>query len=48
MQIKRRGKKLKIVRTEETESSWLDDLPERPDVIAGDPEDLVHIDWSKE
>ena len=48
VEINRRGKKLKIVRAKETESSWLDDLPERPDVIAGDPEDLVHIDWSKE
>ena len=28
VEINRRGKKLKIVRTEETESSWLDDLPD--------------------
>jgi hypothetical protein len=48
IEIHRRGKKLKIVRVEESESTWLDRLPERPEVIEGDPEDLVQIDWSKE
>jgi hypothetical protein len=24
----------------------LDNVPERHDVIAGDPEDFVHMDWS--
>ena len=49
VEIHRKGKKLRIVRAEPPESaSWLDRLPERPGVIAGDPEDLVHIDWSKE
>jgi len=28
--------------------SKLDRLVARPDVIVGDPEDLVHMDWSKE
>jgi hypothetical protein len=45
--IQRKGQTLKIVRVEEAQSSWLDRLPERPEVIEGDPEDLVHIDWSK-
>jgi hypothetical protein len=48
VEIHRKGKKLKIIRAEESESSWLDNLPERPWVVEGDPEDLVHIDWSKE
>jgi len=48
IEINRRGKKLKIVRAEGSESSWLDHLPERPEVIEGDPEGLVHMDWSKE
>jgi len=48
VEINRKGKKLKIVRAEPSEPNWLDQLPERPDVIEGDPEDLVHIDWSKE
>jgi antitoxin (DNA-binding transcriptional repressor) of toxin-antitoxin stability system len=25
---------------------WLDRLPRREGVIVGDPEDLVHMDWS--
>lgn len=29
-------------------ASKLDRLVARPDVIVGDPEDLVHMDWSKE
>ena len=48
VEINRRGKKLKIVRVDEVTSSRLDNLIERPDAIAGDPEDLVRIDWSKE
>ncbi len=48
VEINRRGKKLKIVRAEEVTSSRLDNLIERPEAIAGDPEDLVHIDWSKQ
>ena len=48
VEINRKGKKLKIVPAEPSESSWLDQLPERPEVIEGDPEDLVHVDWSKE
>jgi hypothetical protein len=26
--------------------SWLDRLPRREGVVQGDPEELVHIDWS--
>ena len=48
VEINRRGKKLKIVRADEVTSSRLDNLIERPHAIVGDPEDLVHIDWSKQ
>ena len=26
--------------------SWVDRLPRREGVVVGDPEDLVHLDWS--
>ena len=49
VEITRRGKKLKIVRADEdTATSRLENLVERPDAIAGDPDDLVGIDWSSE
>jgi prevent-host-death family protein len=47
VEIVRRGKKLKIVPSAGPRTSKLQNLPERPDVIVGDPEDLVHVDWSK-
>jgi hypothetical protein len=28
--------------------SWLDQLPRREGVVVGNPEDLVHIDWTGE
>ncbi len=48
VEIVRRGKKLKIVRVEEGTTNRLDNLVERPEVIQCDPEDIVHVDWSKE
>jgi hypothetical protein len=33
---------------EELSNRKLDRLPERPEVLLTDPEDLVHLDWSKE
>ena len=47
VEIVRRGKRLKIVPSGERKTSRLENLPVRHDVIVGDPEDLVHVDWSK-
>lgn len=44
--IERNGRELKIVPVEKR--SKLDRLVARPDFIIGDPEDLVHMDWSHE
>ena len=43
-EIKRKGKRL-IVRPAENK---LDRLESHPEFIVGDPDDLVHIDWSTE
>jgi len=45
LEIKRKGKTLKIVL--ENQASKLANLKKR-DVIVGDAEELVHIDWSSE
>jgi hypothetical protein len=45
IEIDRGGKRLLLVPKEKR--SKLENLVKR-DVIIGDPEDLVHIDWSKE
>ncbi len=45
IEINRRGQKLKIV--PEGPVSKLDNLIERP-YLKVDPEEIVHIDWSKE
>jgi hypothetical protein len=42
--IERNGHRLRI--EPEVPVSKLDQLPDRPDAIVGDPEDFVHIDWS--
>lgn len=44
--IERRGRRLRI--SAEEPPSRLDALPRRTNVINGDPEDLVHVDWSGE
>lgn len=44
--IERNGRELKIVPVDKP--SKLEKLVARPDFIVGDPEDLVHVDWSHE
>ena len=48
--IERKGKRLRIVLLPEVGSNRLTVISSLsdPDLIAGDPEDLVHIDWSEE
>lgn len=46
LEIERKGRKLQIVAEEPKRK--LDNLRRREDFIVGDPEDLVHLDWSKE
>ena len=45
LEIERRGKKLRI--TPEPLRDKLENLKRR-DCLVGDPEDIVHMDWSKE
>ena len=45
LEIKRKGQMLKIV--PEKKKSKLDNLVEHNSIV-GDPEDLVHVDWSHE
>lgn len=44
VEIKRKGQRLKIVPARRR--SKLDNLIPHPDLIVGDPEELVHFDWS--
>ena len=44
--IERNGRRLRIVADDPP--SRLDRLVRRPDVVTGDPDDLVHLDWSGE
>lgn len=44
--IERKGRRLRVV--PDAPPSRLARLPRRPGFIVGDPEDLVHLDWSKE
>ena len=46
LEIERKGQRLRIAPAESLEK--LDQLEEHPDFIIGDPEDLVHMDWSSE
>ena len=46
LEIKRNGKILVIAPKEEV--SFWDRLPRREGAIVGDPNDLIHIDWSSE
>lgn len=45
LEIERNGKILRIMPPRE--SGWLARLPVREGVVVGDPDDLVHIDWSE-
>ncbi|MGH8933039.1 MAG: type II toxin-antitoxin system prevent-host-death family antitoxin [Egibacteraceae bacterium] len=44
LEIERKGKKLRIV--PEKPRSKLDRLVPHPGTIIGDPDDLIHMDWS--
>jgi len=46
VEVERDGKRLLICRAEPL--SKLDRLEDHPEFIVGDPDDLVHLDWSSE
>jgi hypothetical protein len=46
VEIERRGKKVRIIPVRP--ASKLDNIVKRPGTIVGNPEDVVHIDWSGE
>lgn len=46
LEIQRKGQRLRLAPIEPR--SKLDRLELRPDFFKGDPEDLVHLDWSNE
>lgn len=46
LEIERNGKTL-VITAKEEQSIW-DRLPRREGFIVGDPDELIHIDWSSE
>jgi hypothetical protein len=46
LEIQRNGKVL-VIAPKETGSIW-DRLPRREGAIVGDPDELIHVDWSSE
>jgi hypothetical protein len=48
VEVVRGRRKLRIVPTESVEAGKLANLNNRPEVLKGDPESIVHMDWSKE
>jgi hypothetical protein len=49
LEIERNGKTLLIVPKEgKKKQSKLDNIPTRPGAIIGDPDELIHMDWSSE
>ena len=42
-----RGGKMLVIAPKEQQSIW-DRLPRREGFIVGDPDELIHIDWSSE
>ena len=46
VEIKRKGVKIKLI--PERKRSKLEALVKHPKTIVGDPDDLVHLDWSAE
>lgn len=46
IEVNKGGKKLKIISSEQ--SNKLQNLIPRPDVINGNPEDIVNITWERE
>jgi hypothetical protein len=45
MEIRRRGRTLRIV-ADEPRGAPLAQVRTQPDAIPGDPDELVHVDWS--
>lgn len=49
IEVARAGGAVRIIRADEPpRKSRLDDLDSHPRAVTGDPEDLVHLDWSGE
>ena len=48
VEVVRGDKRVKIVPADDAAPTRLDRLKRRPKAIVGDPETLVHVDWSKE
>lgn len=48
IEVVRGRRKLKIVPGDAGEPSKLDALRPRPEVLLVDPDEIVHVDWSKE
>ena len=48
VEIVRRRRRLKIVPAEDSKPRKLDRLKARTKALVGDPEALVHLDWSKD
>lgn len=48
VEIIRSGRRLKIVAADGVAGGKLARLKPRPGALLGNPEDLVHMDWSKE
>lgn len=48
LEIERGGKILVIAPKEKASGSIWDRLPRREGFIVGDPDELIHIDWSSE
>jgi antitoxin (DNA-binding transcriptional repressor) of toxin-antitoxin stability system len=48
VEIERRGRRLRIVAADEPPRDKLSRLSRHSDTIVGDPQDLVHLDWSGE
>jgi len=46
LEIERKGKIL-VIAPQEAQSLW-DRLPRREGAIVGDPDELIHVDWSSE
>ena len=46
LEIERKGSRLTIVPVRQ--GSRLESLTQRPNFIKGDPDELIHIDWSEE
>lgn len=46
VEIERRGQRLRIIAV--TQKSKLENLEPHPGTIVGDPDNIVHLDWSHE